>query len=381
MKTRTRKTLVVATTSYAGMGPYVTEIVNEFSPKEEIYFFFLDYEDDFFKKNIKEELHKHSFFFKRANTKLNKLKNLLMFDNAIQKKIFEFCLEKKIELVHFINGPAPINILKRLNKNGIFVISTIHDLHPHEYKKIWYKNIRFKIFYIQLRNSFLKGKFFITNSISQFNEIQTSYPEKKVFFHPFPSLVSNSVASGCKVAKEIQHIKNPYILFFGRIESYKGVSLLYETFTHSKELYENFSLVIAGSGSLYFERTKNEKNVIFLNRYIEDCEVAELYRNAKAIVYPYISATQSGVLSLAFYYGIPVITSDVPFFKEIMKDISSDLCFKTGSSDDLKDKLTTLLRKDSTSISQKEKSYYKKYYDKKKIHDDLISIYNSLSPI
>ena len=52
-----KRTLIVATTSYAGMGPYVSEIVNTFSPEDDVYFFFHDYEDDFFKRNIKKELH------------------------------------------------------------------------------------------------------------------------------------------------------------------------------------------------------------------------------------------------------------------------------------------------------------------------------------
>ena len=62
-----KRTLIVATTSYAGMGPYVSEIVNTFSPEDDVYFFFHDYEDDFFKRNIKKELHKKSVFYKQAN--------------------------------------------------------------------------------------------------------------------------------------------------------------------------------------------------------------------------------------------------------------------------------------------------------------------------
>ena len=45
-----KRTLIVATTSYAGMGPYVSEIVNTFSPEDDVFFFFHDYEDEFFKK-------------------------------------------------------------------------------------------------------------------------------------------------------------------------------------------------------------------------------------------------------------------------------------------------------------------------------------------
>ena len=56
-----KKVLIVATTSYAGMGPYVSGIVNTFLPNDDVYYFFHDYDDLFFRKNVKEELHSRSF--------------------------------------------------------------------------------------------------------------------------------------------------------------------------------------------------------------------------------------------------------------------------------------------------------------------------------
>ena len=35
-----KKVLIVATTSYAGMGPYVSGIVNTFLPNDDVYYFF-----------------------------------------------------------------------------------------------------------------------------------------------------------------------------------------------------------------------------------------------------------------------------------------------------------------------------------------------------
>lgn len=43
-----KKVLIVATTSYAGMGPYVSGIVNTFLPNDDVYYFFHDYDDLFF---------------------------------------------------------------------------------------------------------------------------------------------------------------------------------------------------------------------------------------------------------------------------------------------------------------------------------------------
>ena len=91
-----KRTLIVATTSYAGMGPYVSEIVNTFSPEDDVFFFFHDYEDEFFKKNIKEELHDKSIFYKEANSKKNKLINLINNKFSYDSLLLQICIDKGI---------------------------------------------------------------------------------------------------------------------------------------------------------------------------------------------------------------------------------------------------------------------------------------------
>ena len=134
-----KRTLIVATISYAGMGPYVSEIVNTFSPQDDVYFFFHDYEDDFFKKNVKKELHGKSVFYKEADSAINKLKSLIFNKSSYDKLIFKLCFEKNIELVHYINGIPSIAVQRKLKKMGVTILSTVHDLEPHEAKKAWYK--------------------------------------------------------------------------------------------------------------------------------------------------------------------------------------------------------------------------------------------------
>ena len=112
-----------------------------------------------------------------------------------------------------------------------------------------------------------------------------------------------------------------------------------------------------------------------INRYIKDSEVAYLYKNARCVVYPYISATQSGVLSLAFYYNVPVIASDVPFFQEIIGHSNTGILFRTGNVDDLSDKLMKILQIDSSAMKQYQKKYYKKVYDSETMKKQLLKIY------
>ena len=74
-----------------------------------------------------------------------------------------------------------------------------------------------------------------------------------------------------------------------------------------------------------------------------------MYEQAACVVYPYISATQSGVLSLAFYFRTPTLTSDVPF-RSIIESAGAGMLFKAGDLENLKQKLLLLLSSDTSNL-------------------------------
>lgn len=371
-----KRVLLVATTSYAGMGPYVSEIVNGFSPDDDIYYFFHDYEDRYFERNVKEELRSRSVFCLKPNSAQNKLLNLITNRFPYDRALLKLCKEKRIELVHYINDIPTARMQREYEKMGITVLSTVHDLEPHEAKKSWYKMLRQYLLYRRLAKNLQKAKYLVTNSFAQYDSLKVRYGDKTVTYHPFPTLVTQEIVNGHETPEELTGIDKPYILFFGRIEKYKGIDLLYKAFTSSPRLCENFRLVIAGSGELGFERISDERGVVFINRYIRDTEVASLYRNAHCVVYPYISATQSGVLSLAFYYQVPVVASDIPFFKGIIGPSSTGLLFEKENVEDLQRKLLTLCQTDVSAMRNNQRAYYDKHYGGNAIREQLLKIYS-----
>lgn len=370
-----KRTLIVSTTSYAGMGPYVSEIVNTFSPQDDVYFFFHDYEDDFFRKNVKKELQGKSVFYREANSAVNKLKTLILNKSSYDGLILNLCRDKNIELVHYINGIPSIAMQRKMEKMDITVLSTVHDLEPHEAKKAWYKMLRQNILYRRLRENLQEAKYLVTNSMEQYDKLKKQFPNKELTFHSFPSLVTQEIIEGKDVPAELKNLSKPYILFFGRIEEYKGIHLLYQAFMESEGLKEKYNLIIAGGGQIGFDRQPKDDQVIILNRYIKDAEVASLYKNAACVVYPYISATQSGVLSLAFFYQVPVLASNVPFFKSIIEKSGTGLLFENGNVEDMKRQLSVLVDMDAKEMQARQKAYYEKNYDGNSIHDNLIKIY------
>lgn len=368
------RVLIVSTTSYAGMGPYVSEIVNGFALEDDVFFFFHDYSDDYYKKNVKNELHERSVFFRHSNSVMNKLKWLVTNRLPYDKDVLRLCKEKKITLVHYINGFPSKRMTRKFRNLGIEVLGTVHDLNHHEMKKSFYKMWFQRVSRKRLLADFYACPHLITNSPSQYEELKKKYPQKHVTYHAFPSLVTPKIVSGNDVPKELINLEQPYILFFGRIESYKGIDLLVEAFSTSPELCDNYYLVIAGSGELRCDITRSNK-IVTVNRYIKDSEIAYIYRNASAVVYPYISATQSGVLSLAFYFGAPTLASDVPFFKGIIKSEKVGLLFQRGNVDDLRMQLNRLLSQNRQTMAESQKAYFLLNYDAAAIRKNLLEIY------
>lgn len=100
-----------------------------------------------------------------------------------------------------------------------------------------------------------------------------------------------------------------YILFFGRISEYKGVDLLTSAFVKSICKTKGYKLVIAGKGSISY--CCQCEDVILLNRYIENEELANLIRNCDFVVLPYRSATQSGCVMSAYAFNKPILATNV----------------------------------------------------------------------
>ncbi len=116
-----------------------------------------------------------------------------------------------------------------------------------------------------------------------------------------------------------------YILFFGRISTYKGLDILLDAMVRVWEHYPNEKLVIAGGGAddelLAHPLLKHpNQNIIFHNRFIPAPELCAIISKAKFVVCPYKDATQSGVLVSSFAMNKPVLATNVGAFSEQVDD-------------------------------------------------------------
>ena len=139
---------------------------------------------------------------------------------------------------------------------------------------------------------------------------------------------------------------------------------------NESNLLQKVKLVIFGLCSDYTSLAGNNKNIIQINRFINDAEIGDLFKKAALVVYPYRSATMSGVLSIAYYFRKKVLMSSVPFFLE---NRTEDSCFfKTGDYKDLLIKMEYLLSGESDSP---ESNSYEELYSDEVLANDYYNLY------
>lgn len=148
------------------------------------------------------------------------------------------------------------------------------------------------------------------------------------------------------------------ILFFGLIRDYKGLDILLESFSH---LDDSYQLIIAGEPYGSFEKYRKlidsspnrERIFTFLN-FIPEKEVYKFFSAADVVVLPYRSATQSGISSVAYHFGTPMITTDVGGLKETIGDKGTGIIVDNVDSTDITDAIVEFFGNPDISIELKE---------------------------
>ncbi|MFH1234462.1 MAG: glycosyltransferase, partial [Candidatus Diapherotrites archaeon] len=112
-------------------------------------------------------------------------------------------------------------------------------------------------------------------------------------------------------------IKKPGILFFGFVRPYKGLEFLLRAMPEVLA-EKDIELHIVGEFwepkekfTALIEELGISKNVKIVDRYVSDEEAALYFTACDAVVLPYVSSTESGIIQLAFGHNTPIITTSV----------------------------------------------------------------------
>ena len=208
------------------------------------------------------------------------------------------------DLVH-LTGPHLWNplLVDRLHSAGIRVVHTLHDLHPHTGARygrllyVWNDSIKRRADHLLVH-----GRCFRDELVEQ--GLVASRVTCTLLTHSFLSYGSARVLEEGLPSIEYE----PWALFFGRRERYKGLDVLIEA-----ALQAGVHVCIAGQGSLHTATTRLQQplpdNIESRDHLVGDSEAIDLFRRCGVVVLPYVEASQSALVAAAYFWHKPVIVT------------------------------------------------------------------------
>ncbi|MDO8727134.1 MAG: glycosyltransferase family 4 protein [Candidatus Methanoperedens sp.] len=332
------KILIITLDTYGGMNHYVSQLTNAISKREDVVVIApVGIERKNFLKYVKIIELELGTVIKKFFINTFLLTRPIKFLNTIYKE--------DPDIIHCNDCPLWLSLfLPFLIKYPI--VTTIHDVNPHigrrKFDQIIGKNIHLRF-----------SDCLIVHGKKAKEELNTN---KKCYIIPHGdySFFLNDRKD------DIDEEENS-ILFFGRIEKYKGLEYLIEAVSHISNDFPEIKLIIAGSGHLrgYKNNILNDKNFEVHNRYIPDEEVPSFFQRAKIVVLPYIEGTQTGIIPIAYAFKKPVIVTDVGSIPEIVENGKTGFIVPSKDANALAEAIIKLLRDDKLRKQMGENAHRK----------------------
>lgn len=139
------------------------------------------------------------------------------------------------------------------------------------------------------------------------------------------------------------------VLFFGRLRPYKGLEVLLKAAPEIAAQVPGVRFVIAGSGeclALQQAAAENPQWFEVYNSYIEAEKVSALFQRASLVVQPYLEASQSGVVPMAYRHRRPVVATRVGSIPEVVDDNVTGYLVEPGDEHGLAQAVVRLLQND-----------------------------------
>lgn len=219
-------------------------------------------------------------------------------------------------------APAFGKIAGILRKKGIKVIGLLHNVIAHETKP---GDKALTKYFFNRCNGFV-----LLNKSSEKDLLELKPGAKYIISsHPLYDHYGEKIDTGEARKKLDIPADKKVILFFGFIRDYKGLDILIESM---KELDDSYLLLIAGE--VYGDFKKYDQQIDKLNlrnrinlqiRYIPETEIPIFFSAGDVCVLPYRSATQSGIVGIAYHFDLPVIVTNTGGLAEMVEENKTGL--------------------------------------------------------
>ena len=215
-----------------------------------------------------------------------------------------------------------------------------------------------------------KVDYFIVQSDSVQNDL-LHYKPKAVFKqipHPVFEIFKETYTQAQAREKLGIQSDEKVMLFFGFIRAYKGLNYLIAALP---KVLENIKVRLIICGEFYDDEEKYHQQIKDLNvgeqiilngDYIPNEEVGLYYAATDVVVLPYVTATQSGVVQVAYNYNKPVITTRVGGLPEVIDEGKTGFTVPPQDPDSLAEAIIKFFEiVDSTDFEHHIKEHKKQY--------------------
>lgn len=300
------------------------------------------------KSKWEENLGIHSLFIETYESKEQFIKNTILFPITSAHTVKNFFKDIEFDVIirsFFHPWAKKIDSLVKSKK----IITICHDPIPHSNegyikRKLYRRHIMCSDDIIVLTKSF-------------FDIVHDRYKFDYSNIHYIPHGIMN--IDNDHECKHIPFIRgNVNYLFFGRIQSYKGLEIIVQAYKVLCQKYHNISLYIVGSGDMsdVKDELQSSPNIFVYNEYIPDEDIKSYFTIPNLIcVLPYTDATQSGVIPVSFEFLVPVIASNTGGLMEQLDDGNIGLLFENKDISDLISKMEMFITNNEVYVEEQKK--------------------------
>ena len=244
-------------------------------------------------------------------------------------------------------APCYFMLCKCLKNTKILFVC--HNVFPHE---------RFPMDRFLAKTVLRQGNCYIVQSKTDADDLQTivEKPVYKQTVHPTYNAfkLANITKKEARKRLGIEPEKK-ILLFFGFVREYKGLKYLIQAMPEVVKQVEDTELLIVGDFAgeedkqRYLDLIREcgiQENVKVYDGYIPDKEVEKFFAACNLVVLPYISATQSGIVQIAFGFEKPVVVTDVGGLPDVVKDGKTGYVVEAENSGQLAEAIVNYFNQD-----------------------------------
>lgn len=250
-------------------------------------------------------------------------------------------------------SPCYWSICKLLGK--VKVLFICHNVFPHE---------RFPMDRFLAKHVLVNGDYFIVQSAQDENDLKSIKKDAHYRKTVLPTFNAFKLQDLTREEGRKQlglSADDKVLLFFGFVREYKGLKHLINALPRVVRKLPDTKLLIVGDfdgdKEAYVNLIREQKVEEFIeihDGYIPDKEVEKFFAAADLVVLPYESATQSGIVQIAYGFEKPVIVTNVGGLPEVVTDGKTGYVVEACNSHELADSILCFFQGNKSDAFQNE---------------------------